>query len=381
MGIVGAGQLARMTYQAAISLGLTVRLLAEHADDSAARVGADVRLGAPHAVDRLREFAEGCDVVTFDHELVDTDAIAALEQAGNLFRPSSQVLALGQNKRRQRRDLARLGFPMPPSRVVRQLEAVREFADDQGWPLVLKADQGGYDGRGVWFVADAAAAQAVLAQAGQRRLGLLAERCVPIERELAVLVARRPNGETVVYPTVETVQVDGVCREIIAPAPIPADIRRQAQDLARQIASATDATGILAVELFQSEGTLLINELAIRPHNSGHYSIEGCVTSQFENHVRAVLDWPLGDPALVAPAVVTANVLGNADGSDPRSHLPLALALPGVHVHLYAKAARPGRKLGHVTVTGDDLATVRRRARQAARVLVGGKIAMDEEPA
>jgi 5-(carboxyamino)imidazole ribonucleotide synthase len=379
VGIVGAGQLARMTYQAAISLGITVRLLAAQADDSAARVGADVTLGGPNALRRLRAFADRCDVVTFDHELVDTKAIAALEEAGNLFRPSSQVLALGQNKLRQREYLGRLGFPMPPYRVVRHMGEVREFADDQGWPLILKAAQGGYDGRGVWLVADAAAAQAVLEQAGQRRLELLAERCVPIERELAVLVARRPNGEAVVYPTVETVQVQGICREIIAPAPITADVRRQAQDMARQIAVATDATGILAVELFQSEGTLLINELALRPHNSGHYSIEGCVTSQFENHVRAVLDWPLGEPALVASTAVTANVLGDADGSDPRSHLPLALALPGVHVHLYAKAARPGRKLGHVTVTGDDLATTRRRARQAAQVLAGGTMDIDGE--
>ena len=378
VGIVGAGQLARMTYQAGISLGITVRLLAENADDSAALVGADVTLGAPHALHPLRVFAGGCDVVTFDHELVNTEALATLEQAGAIFRPSSHALSLAQNKRRQRQDLARLGFPIPPYRIVQDLAEIEAFALDQSWPLVLKAAQGGYDGRGVWLVADAAAAQAVLQQAGQRRLQLLAERCVPIERELAVLVARRPNGETVVYPTVETVQVAGICREIVAPAPIATDLQRQARDLALQVAIAIDATGILAVELFLSAGTLLINELAMRPHNSGHYSIEGCVTSQFENHLRAVLDWPLGDPALVAPAVVTANVLGDAAGSDPRRHLPLALALPGVRVHLYGKEARPGRKLGHVTVTGGDIAEARRLARQAAHVLAGGT--MEEAP-
>lgn len=378
VGIVGAGQLARMTYQAGISLGLTVRLLAEHADDSAARVGADVTLGAPHALRRLRKFAAGCDVVTFDHELVDTKIIAALEQAGNLFQPSSQALALAQNKRRQRQDLGRLGFPVPPYRPVQHLEEIQQFAVDQGWPLILKAAQGGYDGRGVWLVADAAAAMAVLEQAGQRHLELLAERCVPIERELAVLVARRPNGETAVYPTVETVQVDGICREVLAPAPIATNLQREAQELATHIATAIDATGILAVELFLADGTLLINELAMRPHNSGHYSIEGCGTSQFENHLRAVLDWPLGDPSLLAPAVVTTNVLGDAAGSDPRRHVPLALALPGVHVHLYGKAARPGRKLGHVTVTGDDLDPARQRAGQAAQVLARGNM---EEPA
>ena len=374
IGIVGAGQLARMSYQAGISLGLTVRLLAEHADDSAARVGADVMLGSPQALRRLTNFAAGCDVVTFDHELIDAAAVAALEAAGSVFRPSSEVLALAQNKRRQREDLARLGLPIPPFCLVQSLEEVCAFAGEQGWPIILKAAQGGYDGRGVWLVADAAAASAVLDQTARRHLDLLAERYVLIERELAVLVARRPGGETVVYPVVQTVQIGGICREILAPAPIPAKLCCQAQELAVQIATAIDVTGMLAVELFQSGDALLVNELATRPHNSGHYSIEGCVTSQFENHLRAVADWPLGDSSLVAPSVATVNVLGAATGVDPRSNLPLALALPGLHVHLYGKAARPGRKLGHVTVVGTDLAEARRRAQEGAQLLACGKL-------
>jgi 5-(carboxyamino)imidazole ribonucleotide synthase len=372
--MVGAGQLARMTYQAGIALGLTVRLLAERADDSAARVGADVALGAPQDVRRLADFAAGCDVVTFDHELVDTAAVAALERSGSIFRPGSRVVALAQNKRQQRQDLGRLGFPIPPFRPVQRLDEVRDFAAAQGWPLILKAARGGYDGRGVWLVADAAAAATVLEQAAVRGLDILAERRVPIERELAVLVARRPGGETAVYPVVETVQEAGICREILAPAPVPDDLRRRAQAMAVRLAAAIGLTGILAVEFFQTEGDLCVNEIAARPHNSGHYSIEGCGASQFENHLRAVLDWPLGDTALTAPAVVTVNVLGPANGADPQANLPLALAEPGVHVHLYGKAARPGRKLGHVTVTGRELHDTRRRARRAADLLVGGDL-------
>ncbi|HEY8744660.1 MAG TPA: 5-(carboxyamino)imidazole ribonucleotide synthase [Chloroflexota bacterium] len=378
IGIVGAGQLARMTYQAGISLGLTVRLLAEHADDSAARVGADVMLGSPQALRRLANFAAGCDVVTFDHELIDIAAITALEASGSVFRPSSAVLALAQNKRRQREDLATLGLPVPPFRLVQTLEDVCAFAADQGWPIILKSARGGYDGRGVWLVTDPDAASTVLEQAAPPHLDLLAERHVPIERELAVLVARRPSGQAVVYPVVETVQIGGICREVLAPAPIPEALRCQAQDLAIRIAAAIDVTGVLAVELFQTDGTLLVNELATRPHNSGHYSIEGCVTSQFENHLRAIADWPLGDPSLVAPAVVMANVLGDPSGTDPRSHLPLALAKPDLHVHLYGKAARPGRKLGHVTVVGTDLADTRRRAQEGAQLLACGR--PGEEP-
>jgi 5-(carboxyamino)imidazole ribonucleotide synthase len=203
-------------------------------------------------------------------------------------------------------------------------------------------------------------------------VALLVEQWVRIEREVAVLVARRPGGAPVVYPVVETVQVDGICHELHAPAPLPPALAAAAGGLGRGIAEALGVTGILAVELFLTEGRLLVNELAARPHNSGHFSIEGCGTSQFENHLRAVLDWPLGDPALAAPAVATVNVLGRSP-ADPHARLPQALAVPGVHVHLYDKPARPGRKLGHVTATGGDPAEVRARARRAAEILAGGE--------
>ncbi|MGH2352728.1 MAG: 5-(carboxyamino)imidazole ribonucleotide synthase, partial [Chloroflexota bacterium] len=320
--------------------------------------------------DALAAFAAGCDVLTFDHELVDAGQLAALEAARYCLRPAAATMALAQNKRRQRADLGALGFPMPAHRLVRNAAELGAFAAEHGWPVVAKASRGGYDGRGVWVLADADAAAALLPEASARGLELLAEAWVPIEREVAVLVARRPGGEAVVYPIVETVQRDGICHELLVPAPISPELAAAARTLGLAIAEAVGATGILAVELFVSGGTPLINELAARPHNSGHYSIEGCITSQFENHLRAILDWPLGDTSLVAPAVATANVLG-ASTEDPHTRLPDALAVPGAHVHLYDKPARPGRKLGHVTTTGNDVMEARARARQAAAILAG----------
>jgi 5-(carboxyamino)imidazole ribonucleotide synthase len=207
--------------------------------------------------------------------------------------------------------------------------------------------------------------------ASPRDDALLAEAWVPIAREIAVLVARRPAGETAVYPVVETVQRDGICHEVLVPAPIPPELAKRATDLAGRLAETIGLVGVMALELFVTGGDLLVNEIAVRPHNSGHFSIEGCVTSQFEQHLRAVLDWPLGATTLIAPAVATANVLGPPDGTDPAPRLPAALAIPGAHVHLYGKTARPGRKLGHVTALGPSLAEARERAARAAAPLTG----------
>lgn len=369
-GIVGAGQLARMTYQAGISLGLTVRLLAGSAAESAARVARDVVVGEATAAESLGAFAAECDVLTFDHELVDARQLAALEASGHCLRPAADTVGLAQDKRRQRVELGQQGFPVPPFRAPADIATVVRLAAEHGWPVVLKAIRGGYDGRGVWVVGDVAQAAARLREAADRSVDLLVEAWVPIERELAVLVARRPGGETVVYPVVETVQVGGICHEVLAPAPIAPELAREAQRLGRSIAETIGATGVLAVELFVSAGQLLVNELAARPHNSGHYSIEGCVTSQFENHLRAILDWPLGDPSLVAPGAAMVNILG-CGADDPRARLPIALSVPGVHVHLYDKPARAGRKLGHVTATGADITETRGRARRAVDILVG----------
>jgi len=374
VGIVGAGQLARMSLQAAIPLGLRVRVLAERADDGAALIAADVVLGSPNDPAVVLAFARDCDVVTFDHELVPPRCLEALVAAGVCLRPSAETMRLAQDKRAQRQVFAALGLPIPSFRVVSGASDVDDVVASLGRPLVLKAARGGYDGRGVWVADGYGAVRARIRDLTEAGIEVVAERWVPIERELAIMVVRRPGGQTVVYPLVETVQVDGICREVISPAPVPPGLAIEAEAIARTIAEASGVVGILAVELFVSGGRLIVNEIATRPHNSGHYSIEGCVTSQFEQHLRAVLDWPLGATTPTAPVVVTVNVLGGPDARDPFAALPDALSIEGVHVHLYGKAPRPGRKLGHVTVCANDAESARERARAAAELLSGAAV-------
>ena len=371
LGMVGSGQLARMTHQATVGLAWPFRVFAEHPEESAAGVHAEVTVGSIASYDDLHAFAKGCDVVTFDHELVDPDILARLEAAGHVLHPSATALRHAQDKLHQRRRLSAAGFPVPAFAAVDTADDLVAFGDEHGWPVVAKAVRGGYDGRGVWVVEDTGAARDLVAEAAAHDTALLVEEMVPIERELAVAVARRPSGDHVTYPTTETVQRDGILVELLVPAPVPTAVREHAQDLGTRIVDAVEATGLVAVELFQTADGLLVNELAMRPHNSMHWTIEGARTSQFQNHARAVLDLPLGTAATTAPCVATANVLGPADGSDPRLRLPAALAVPDVGIHLYGKAARPGRKLGHVTAVGDDPDDTRDRARRAAAALTG----------
>jgi 5-(carboxyamino)imidazole ribonucleotide synthase len=368
VAMVGAGQLARMTQGAAIPLGVELRVLAGGEDEPAALAGATVRLGQPASLGDLRALADGADVLTFDHEQIPTEHLWALEAEGVALAPRPAAKLMAQDKLHARRELARLGYPVPPFRHAQTGEDVVGFGDEHGWPLIGKTPRDGYDGRGVFPLADLDAALRALETMPN---GLLLEPMLELTRELAILVARSTTGETAAYPVVETVQQDGMCREIIAPAQIDPELADRAREIALSLARDIDATGIMAVELFDTTAGLLINELALRPHNSGHYTIEGCETSQFEQHLRAVLGWPLGDPALRAPAVVTVNVVGPRDGSDPASRLPAALAVSGAHVHLYAKTARPGRKLGHVTVCGDELESVREAAGLAVAALDG----------
>ena len=366
VAIVGAGQLARMAHQAAIPLGIDLHVLAESPDDSAAQVVPGVFLGDYRSLDDLRRFAKDADVVTFDHELPDPDHLTALAAEGHLLRPSPPAKRFAQDKSHQRNELGRRGFPVPPFADIANVAELEAFADANGWPVVLKAPRGGYDGRGVFVVEDVTAAHEAL----DRPSGpLVAEAMIPLVREVAVLVARRPSGHTVAWPLIETVQVDGILRELVVPAPLPVRRQDEAVRLGLRIAEAIDLTGVMAVELFDTGDAFLVNELACRPHNSGHWTIEGAATSQFANHLRAVLDWPLGDTAPLASAVVTVNVLGRSDGFDPADGMTDALAVPQVGVHLYGKSPRPGRKLGHVTALGDDADEVRERARAAAAAL------------
>ena len=365
VGIVGAGQLARMAQQAAIPLGIDLRVLAEAPDDSAAQVMPGVLVGSYRSLDDLRRLAKASDVMTFDHELPDPDHLAALAGEGWTLRPGPAAKRFAQDKSHQRHRLASLGLPVPAFADVHDLAGVEGFAQEHGWPVVLKAPRGGYDGRGVFVVGDATQAEAALAAGGP----LLAEALVPLERELAVLVARRPSGQAVVWPLIATLQIDGVLRELVVPAPVASDRAAQARDLGLRIAEAIDLVGVMAVELFDTGDQLLVNELACRPHNSGHWTIEGSATSQFANHLRAVLDWPLGETTALAPSVVTVNVLGRSDGFDPADGLRTALEVPGVGIHLYGKQPRADRKLGHVTAMSGDVEDARRRARAAAAAL------------
>jgi 5-(carboxyamino)imidazole ribonucleotide synthase len=368
VAMVGAGQLARMTHQAAIALGVELRVLAGRDDEPAVRAGASYRLGSPDRLDDLRALAAGADVVTFDHEGIDPEHLAALEAEGVPLAPGAAAKLLAQDKLHARHRFAQLGYPVPPFAHARTQDAVVAFAAEHGWPLIGKAPRGGYDGRGVFVLDDAAAAARVLALQPD---GLVLEPHLPIVRELAIVVARSATGERVAYPVAETVQRDAMCREVLVPAEVEAPLAARVRDLALRLADDAQVTGLLAVELFQTPDALLVNEVALRPHNSGHYTIEGCATSQFEQHLRAVLGWPLGLATQLAPAVATVNVVGPADGSDPTTRLRRALAVPGAHVHLYGKTPAPGRKLGHVTVLGDELEAARRSAREAASLLEG----------
>ena len=368
-GMVGGGQLARMTSQAATGLGIGFRVLAGHATESAAQVVAGTRLGDYRSLEDLRSFAAGCDVLTFDHEHVPAPHLHALEQDGIRVRPNAAALRFTQDKLAMRERLTGLGIACPWFAPVRTTAEAEAFADG-AWPLVLKAVSGGYDGKGVWVCESAAEAESVLAHG----IELIAEEYVAFDRELAVLAARSPHRQGAVFPVVQTVQRDGICREVIAPAPGLAPGRRaQAAELALRIAEELGVTGLLAVEMFETPAGLLVNELAMRPHNTGHWTIEGARTSQFEQHLRAVLDLPLGSPQLAAPAAVMANVLGGDDADVYDRYIHVMAADPAVKVHMYGKQVRPGRKIGHVTVLGEDVAELADRARRAASYLRWGK--------
>ncbi len=371
VGMVGGGQLSRMTHQAAIALGLSLQVLADATHDSAAQVARGVTLGSHTSLEDLLAFAEGCEVVTFDHEHVPGELIKALEDKGHTVHPGSAALLHAQDKLVMRERLSSLGAPVPPFAAVSSAADVEAFAAEHGWPVVLKAATGGYDGKGVWVVHSLDDAMPLLASG----LRLLAEQHVRLVRELAAVVARSPYGQAAAWPVVETVQQDGVCVEVVAPAPGLADARAlQAQELALDLANSLGVVGVLAVELFETADGLLVNELAMRPHNSGHWTIEGARTSQFEQHLRAVLDYPLGTTTLTAPVVVMANVLGDEGEPelDKRLHLLMGRD-PAIKVHLYGKEVRPGRKVGHVTALGEDLGETRDRARAGAHYLRTGE--------
>ena len=366
LAVIGGGQLARMMAAPATELGLPLRLLAEAEGVSAAQVIPDHLVGDYRDLPTLLKVTDGCTVVTFDHEHVPTEHLHALEDAGIAVRPGPEALVHAQDKVVMRARLDELGIPSPRHAVVTHAAEVERF----GLPCVLKTSRGGYDGKGVWVVRSAEDCDDAFQTAAATGVRILAEELVDFRRELSALVARSPSGQASAYPVVASTQKDGICHEVVAPAPdLAPELAGRAQEIALSIAGALDVTGVLAVELFETnDGRVLVNELAMRPHNTGHWTQDGAVTSQFENHLRAVLDLPLGSPAARAPWTVMVNILGG----DPEvgrlyDGYPHALARdPNLRVHLYGKEMRPGRKVGHVNAYGDDLEDCLERARHAA---------------
>jgi 5-(carboxyamino)imidazole ribonucleotide synthase len=381
--MIGGGQLARMTHQAAIALGQTLRVLAASPDDPAAQVTPDVVIGAHTDLDALRKAAADADALTFDHEHVPTELLEKLIADGVNVAPPPSALIHAQDKLVMRRRLEALGAPVPRFAEVTEVADVDAFAARVDAPIVVKTVRGGYDGRGVTLARDIAEARDAAAAYLAGGAAVLVEEKVAMRRELAALVARSPFGQGAAWPVVQTVQRDGICVEVIAPAPgLDAEIGSAAGQLALRLANELGVVGLLAVELFETiDGGLVVNELAMRPHNSGHWSMDGARTSQFEQHLRAVLDYPLGDTAPIVPVTVMANVLGAqrvpAMSMDERLH-HLFGRMPEARVHLYGKGERPGRKIGHVNILGapggsidDDayVADVRERAARAAHWL------------
>ena len=375
LAVVGGGQLARMMQVPAVALGLRIRLLAEGPDVSAAQVVPDHLVGDHTDLDDLRAVCAGSPVVTFDHEHVPPEHLRALEAEGHAPRPGPDALLYAQDKGEMRVRLSVLGLPCPlflllPGDVEEALEELADF----GYPAVLKTTRGGYDGKGVWVVRSADDAAEVLATAFAEGREILAEELVDFRRELSAQVARTPSGDVVAYPVVQSTQVDGICKEVVAPAPdLEPALAQEATDVAVRVAEQLGVTGMLAVELFETaDGRVLVNELAMRPHNTGHWSIDGAATSQFENHLRAVLDLPLGPTTPHHAWTVMVNVLGGAVQDLEAQEAVVLSAVPHAKVHLYGKGVKPGRKVGHVTVTGDDLDTVLADARRAGALLQDG---------
>ena len=369
IGVIGGGQLARMMVPPAVHLGLRISVLAETEGSSAERA-AD-RVGDYRDPETVFSFAETVDVVTFDHEHVPPSILRELEARGVSVHPRPDALQFAQDKILMREKLTELGVPVPAWAAVTNEAELQEFIDSHGGRAVAKTARGGYDGKGVRVISSASEVRdwfTALAEDG-RGGALLVEELVDFVRELSQLVARRPSGEVRAWPVVETIQRDGVCAEVLAPAPVQhTQTLEDAASIGLTVAEGVGVTGVLAVEMFETaDGRVLVNELAMRPHNSGHFSIEGSVTSQFEQHLRAVADLPLGDTAMTAPAAVMVNVLGGpAEGPMPVRYAEVLAAHPRAKVHSYDKLPRPGRKVGHVTVTGDDLESVLAEARAAA---------------
>jgi 5-(carboxyamino)imidazole ribonucleotide synthase len=375
LGIIGGGQLARMTAIAALPLGVEVIVLEKNPHSPAARLSPDCVVGNWADRDTLLKFASHCEVITLENEFVDAAALAVLEQAGHKVFPSAACIATTQDKFAQKTALQKAGLAVPNFRAVGSQDEIKVAGNDFAWPLVLKTRRNGYDGKGNFTLKSELDVAAGWQALGGGRNELMVEAFFPFVKELAVIVTRGQNGATAIYPVVETVQRNHVCHVVKAPAPIPDDLAKRATALAQHAVEAVAGVGSFGVEMFLSAtGEIAINELAPRVHNSGHYTIEACVCSQFENHVRAVLGWPLGNPLMVTPAAVMVNLLGTEETSGRPRGLENALRLAGARFHLYGKMmSGPGRKMGHITVLENSVETAHAVAERAAKQICFGE--------
>jgi 5-(carboxyamino)imidazole ribonucleotide synthase len=342
VGIIGAGQLARMTVAPAIALGVTLKLFAQDKSDSAAQI-CDHVVGDFRNLKEVLNFARECDVITFEHELVPLSVIKGLEAEGIRVYPPSSAFIYSQNKAEMRKILSDL--PSPQWQLIADEEEITSF------PVIAKAISGGYDGRGVWKISDRDLLKDIIAINPQ----LLIEELVEFDSEIAVMVARSPHGQASTWAPTQTIQENGICTRTVTPAAVSSEVSEKASALALAIAERVGLVGVMAVEMFVKGNQLFINELAMRPHNSGHWTIEGSVTSQFEQHLRAILDLPLGDPSMTASFAVMGNILGGDKSDMYRPYLHLMARNPELKVHQYMKEVRPGRKIGHVNAVGEDL--------------------------
>lgn len=368
IGILGGGQLGRMLALAAIRMGLRVRTLAPKNDGPADGLGDSIFADWTNR-ENLVDFAHGCDVVTVESEWAPADLLLDAVPDAVVF-PTPDTLRLIRDKGVQKDVLRKIGAPMPDYRRCESIDDAREAVEAFGLPSMFKRYRGSYDGYGNATLRDLDDLPRIWKRLADQD-GLLVERFAPFKRELAIMVARRADGEHVEYPVVETIQRDHRCHMVIAPARIANDVAERAREIARKAVEAVDAVGMIGVELFEMEdGEVLYNEMAPRPHNTGHYTIEACHTSQFENHLRSILGWPLGDPSLQVPAAVMVNIIGERDDVAKPEGLTDALAIPGAAVHIYGKTdVRARRKMGHVTVTGEDVDDVMKRAERAAAAI------------
>jgi 5-(carboxyamino)imidazole ribonucleotide synthase len=357
LGIIGGGQLARMTAIAALPLGVEVVVLEKNPHSPAARLSPDCVVGDWADRDTLLKFAERCEVITLENEFVDAGALEILERAGRQVFPSAACIAVTQDKFTQKTALQKAGLAVPGFGMVNSSEEIIAAGNNFGWPVILKTRRNGYDGKGNFTLKSEADVAAGWQGLGGDKNDLMVEAWFPFVKELATIVTRGRDGATAVYPVVETIQRNHVCHVVKAPAPVPESLAKRAAALAKQAVEAVGGVGSFGVEMFLSAaGELAINELAPRVHNSGHYTIEACDCSQFENHVRAVLGWPLGNPLMIAPTAVMVNLLGTEKTSGQPRGLDAALRLPGVRLHLYGKRmSGPGRKMGHITVLENSL--------------------------